>query len=62
MSDFITVLTTASGVSLSSFSDPRIAAIQKQIREAETVQAIARLRLVWAKLICSDFKLEPREN
>ena len=37
-----------SGVSLSSFSDPRIAAIQKQIREAETVQAIARLRLVWA--------------
>jgi len=36
-------------VSLSSFSDPRIAAIQKQIREAETVQAIARLRLVWAK-------------
>lgn len=38
-----------SGVSVSSFSDPRIAAIQKQIREAETVQAIARLRLVWAK-------------
>ena len=38
-----------SGVSVTSFSDPRIAAIQKQIREAETVQAIARLRLVWAK-------------
>jgi hypothetical protein len=31
-----------------SFSDPRIEAVQKQIREAETVQAIARLRLVWA--------------
>ena len=31
-----------------SFSDPRIKAVQKQIREAETVQAIARLRLVWA--------------
>ncbi|MDB4197560.1 hypothetical protein N9777_04665 [Ascidiaceihabitans sp.] len=31
-----------------SFSDPRIGAVQKQIREAETVQAIARLRLVWA--------------
>jgi len=30
-----------------SFSDPRIKAVQKQIREAETVQAIARLRLVW---------------
>ena len=28
-----------------SFSDPRIEAVQKQIREAETVQAIARLRL-----------------
>ena len=32
-----------------SFSDPRIEAVQKQIREAETVQAIARLRLVWAE-------------
>ena len=31
-----------------SFSDPRIEAVQKQIREAETVQAIARLRLVRA--------------
>jgi hypothetical protein len=31
-----------------SFSDPRIEAVQKQIRKAETVQAIARLRLVWA--------------
>ena len=31
-----------------SFSDPRIEAVQKQIRETETVQAIARLRLVWA--------------
>ena len=31
-----------------SFSNPRIEAVQKQIREAETVQAIARLRLVWA--------------
>ena len=30
------------------FSDSRIKAVQKQIREAETVQAIARLRLVWA--------------
>tara|TARA_R110002073_G_C9484579_1_gene580285 strand:- start:343 stop:3543 length:3201 start_codon:yes stop_codon:yes gene_type:complete len=30
-----------------SFSDPRIKAVQKQIREAETVQAVARLRLVW---------------
>ena len=32
-----------------SFSDPRVEAVQKQIREAETVQAIARLRLVWAE-------------
>jgi hypothetical protein len=35
-------------ITVRSFSDPRIEAIQKQIREAETVQAIARLRLVWA--------------
>lgn len=39
---------SASGVMLSAFSDPRISAIQRQIREAETVQAIARLRLVWS--------------
>ena len=31
------------------FSDSRIEAIHAQIREAETVQAIARLRLVRAK-------------
>jgi hypothetical protein len=39
---------SASAMTVSSFSDPRIEAVQKQIREAETVQAIARLRLVWA--------------
>jgi hypothetical protein len=40
---------TASAITVPSFSDPRVEAVQKQIREAETVQAIARLRLVWAK-------------
>ena len=40
---------TASAITISAFSDPRIEAVQKQIREAETVQAIARLRLVWAE-------------
>ena len=35
-------------MNIPAFSDPRIAAVLKQIREAETVQAIARLRLVWA--------------
>ena len=35
-------------ITVRSFSDPRIEAVQTQIREAETVQAIARLRLVWA--------------
>ena len=39
---------TASAITVAAFSDPRIEAVQKQIREAETVQAIARLRLVWA--------------
>jgi hypothetical protein len=39
---------TASAIIIPAFSDPRIEAVQKQIREAETVQAIARLRLVWA--------------
>ena len=39
---------SASAMTVSSFSDPRIEAVQKQIRETETVQAIARLRLVWA--------------
>jgi hypothetical protein len=38
----------SSSYDIPSFSDPRIEAVQKQIREAETVQAIARLRLVWA--------------
>ena len=38
----------ASAINVPSFSDPRIETVQKQIREAETVQAIARLRLVWA--------------
>lgn len=37
-----------SAINIPAFSDPRIMAVQKQIREAETVQAIARLRLVWA--------------
>ena len=37
-----------SAISRSAFSDPRTEAIQGQIREAETVQAIARLRLVRA--------------
>jgi hypothetical protein len=40
---------SASTITLPAFSDPRIEAVQKQIREAETVQAIARLRLVWAE-------------
>jgi hypothetical protein len=40
---------TASAITVPSFSDPRVEAVQKQIREAETVQAIARLRLVWAE-------------
>ncbi|XAT58463.1 hypothetical protein GN241_14505 [Rhodobacteraceae bacterium IMCC1335] len=40
---------TASAITIPAFSDPRIEAVQKQIREAETVQAIARLRLVWAE-------------
>jgi hypothetical protein len=39
---------TASAITVPAFSDPRIEAVQKQIREAETVQVIARLRLVWA--------------
>ena len=39
---------TPAAITLPTFSDPRIEAVQKQIREAETVQAIARLRLVWA--------------
>ena len=38
-----------SGITLRAFSDPRIEAVQRQIRDAETVQAIARLRLVWAE-------------
>ncbi len=37
-----------SAISLPSFADPRVAAVQRQSREAETVQAIARLRLVWS--------------
>ena len=36
------------GVEVRSFTDGRIEAIHQQIREAETVQAIARLRLVHA--------------
>ena len=40
---------SSSAISLATFSDPRIAAVQKQIREAETIQAIARLRLVRAE-------------
>lgn len=39
----------ASAITISTFSDPRTEAVQKQVREAETVQAIARLRLVHAK-------------
>jgi hypothetical protein len=38
-----------SAMNVPAFSDPRIAAVLKQIREAETIQAIARLRLVWAR-------------
>ncbi|MEW9920094.1 hypothetical protein AB2B41_10795 [Marimonas sp. MJW-29] len=37
-----------SGVMVNSFRDERIAAVHRQIREAETVQAVARLRLVWS--------------
>ena len=40
---------SASAIKLPAFSYPRIEAVQKQIREAETIQAIARLRLVWAE-------------
>lgn len=36
----------AAGVDVRSFSDDRIEAVHSQIREAETVQALARLRLV----------------
>ena len=41
-------LTSRQPSARSAFSDPRTEAIQGQIREAETVQAIARLRLVRA--------------
>ncbi|MFT5014875.1 MAG: hypothetical protein ACI9HA_003546 [Dinoroseobacter sp.] len=34
------------GVQVRGFSDPRIEAIHSQVREAETIQAVARLRLV----------------
>ena len=37
---------TPAAITIPSFSDPRIAAVQKQIRKAETIQAIPRLRLV----------------
>lgn len=37
------------GVRVRSFSDPRVEAVHAQLREAETVQAIARLRLVRAR-------------
>ena len=37
-----------SAITRNAFSDPRTEAIQGQIREAETIQAIARLRLVRA--------------
>lgn len=37
-----------SGVMVNSFRDKRIAAVHRQIREAETIQAVARLRLVWS--------------
>ena len=40
---------TASVITIPSFSDPLIEAVQKLIREVEAVQAIARLRLVWAE-------------
>lgn len=39
-----------SGVMVNTFRDPRIAAVHRQIREAETIQAVARLRLVWSPL------------
>lgn len=37
-----------SGVMVNSFRDKRISAVHRQIREAETIQAVARLRLVWS--------------
>lgn len=37
-----------SGINTQAFSDPRADAVLKQVREAETLQVIARLRLVWA--------------
>ena len=40
---------TPEAIKIPSSSDPRIQAVQKQIREAETVQSMARLRLVWAE-------------
>lgn len=39
------------GIRVRSFSDRRIEAIHQQMREAETIQAIARLRLVHAERI-----------
>jgi hypothetical protein len=38
-----------SAILVPSFSDPRFQSVLNQIREAETLQAIARLRLVWAQ-------------
>ena len=39
----------AAGVNVRAFTDPRIEAVHQQIREAETIQGIARLRLVRAE-------------
>lgn len=41
----------AAGVLVRSFSDARIEAVHQQVREAETIQAIARLRMVHAEQI-----------
>lgn len=45
------------GVNVRTFKDGRIEAIHQQIREAETIQAIARLRLVHSKKIKSVYLL-----
>ncbi len=37
-----------SAIAVPVFSDPRVEAVHKQLRDSETLQSIARLRLVWS--------------
>ena len=46
-----------SGISARSYTDTRIEALHGQFREAETTQAIARLRLVYSKYVKQVFLL-----